>query len=160
MKLAITVQEAETALVVYVVPDKVPPQVPPTLAVYPPAAVTVKLALLPAAIVCTVVGEMLPLAPVLGVTVTFTGVLAAVKLAWQVEFAASVTCVLAAVPVQLPDHPEKVAPLVGAAVKVTTVFCANAAEQVLPQAIPAGLDVTVPVPVPDGVTYNVNCGAG
>jgi hypothetical protein len=33
LKEAVTVQSAVTALVVYVVPVKVPPQVPPTLAV-------------------------------------------------------------------------------------------------------------------------------
>lgn len=51
-----------------------------------------------------------------------------------------------------PDHPVKVEFAAGAAVRVTDVLMLNAAEQVAPQSIPAGEEVTVPVPVPDFVT--------
>jgi hypothetical protein len=68
-KLAVTVQGAVTAFVVYVVPVSVPLQVPPTLATYPVSGVTVNEAVAPCVIVCGVEGEMLPLAPALGVTV-------------------------------------------------------------------------------------------
>jgi len=53
----------------------------------------------------------------------------------------------------VPEHPAplqpvKVDPPPGAAVRVTTVPLLYEAEQVAPQLIPAGLDVTVPLPVP------------
>lgn len=60
------------------------------------------------------------------------------------------------VPVQAPLHPPNFAPLVGVAVRVTEVPLENMALQVLPQLIPAGLLVTVPVPLPERVT--VSCG--
>ena len=52
------------------------------------------------------------------------------------------------VPVQAPDQPAKVEPVPAAAVRVTTVPLAKLALQLAPQLIPAGLLVTVPVPVP------------
>jgi hypothetical protein len=52
------------------------------------------------------------------------------------------------VPEQSPDQPEKLEPLAGVAVSVTLVVSAKACEQVEPQSIPAGLDVTVPVQTP------------
>ena len=48
----------------------------------------------------------------------------------------------------LPDHPAKVEPEAGVAVRATAVPPLKAAEQALPQLIPAGLLVTVPLPVP------------
>jgi len=45
-----------------------------------------------------------------------------------------------------PLQPEKVEPAAGVAVKVTAVPLANGAEHVAPQAMPAGLLVTVPAP--------------
>jgi hypothetical protein len=46
-------------------------------------------------------------------------------------------------------------PAAGAAVKVTTVPLENEAEHLLPQAMPAGALVTVPVPLPDLVTVRL-----
>ena len=54
-----------------------------------------------------------------------------------------------------PLQPLKVEPAAGVAVKVTPVPLANAAEQVVPHEIPAGLLVTVPVPAPPGLTVSV-----
>ncbi|HTX52057.1 MAG TPA: hypothetical protein VMD08_01505 [Candidatus Baltobacteraceae bacterium] len=51
-----------------------------------------------------------------------------------------------------PLQPAKVDPPLGVAVKVTLVPLAKLALQVAPQLIPAGLLVTVPVPVPASVT--------
>jgi hypothetical protein len=51
-------------------------------------------------------------------------------------------------PVQAPLQPVKVEPAAGAAVKVTAVPIVKDVEQVVPQEIPAGELVTVPVPVP------------
>ena len=44
--------------------------------------------------------------------------------------------------------PVKYDPLAGVAVRVTRVPASKGALQVLPQAMPTGLEVTVPVPVP------------
>ena len=54
-----------------------------------------------------------------------------------------------------PLQPLNVEPVAGAAVRVMAVPLANAAEHVVPQEIPAGLLVTVPVPVPDLLTVSV-----
>ena len=54
-----------------------------------------------------------------------------------------------------PLQPVKVEPAAGVAVKVAAVPLANAAEHVAPHEIPAGLLVTVPVPVPLGLTDSV-----
>ena len=67
------------------------------------------------------------------------------------------------VPVPLhpaPLHPLNVDPLADVAVKVTCVPPANEALHVAPQSMPAGLLVTVPLPVPVFVTvraYTYNC---
>lgn len=52
------------------------------------------------------------------------------------------------VPLQPPDQPANVEPVLGAAVRVTGVPLAKLAVHVVPQLIPVGLLVTVPVPVP------------
>src|SRR2546425_9172132 len=63
------------------------------------------------------------------------------------------------VPVPLhppPLQPVKVEPAASAAVSVTAVPLVKLAEQVAPQVIPAGALVTVPLPVPAGVTVRAN----
>ena len=55
------------------------------------------------------------------------------------------------VPVPLhppPDQPVKVEPADAAAVSVTLVPVENACEQLVPQSMPAGAEVTLPPPVP------------
>jgi hypothetical protein len=54
-----------------------------------------------------------------------------------------------------PDQPLNIEPDAGDAVNVTAVPLANSAEQVEPQLIPEGLEVTVPLPVPAGTTISV-----
>ena len=54
-----------------------------------------------------------------------------------------------------PLQPAKVEPADGAAVSVTVLPWPNDAEQVAPQLMPAGDDVTVPAPVPVLVTASV-----
>src|ERR1700722_4639073 len=51
-------------------------------------------------------------------------------------------------PVQVPDHPEKVVPVEGTAVNTTLAPLVKSAVQVPGQSIPAGLLVTVPEPLP------------
>ena len=61
------------------------------------------------------------------------------------------------VPVQPPPlHPPKTDPEVGTAVSVTVLFLENDAEQFVPQLMPLGLLVTVPLPVPFFVTCSLN----
>ena len=56
------------------------------------------------------------------------------------------------VPEQSPLHPANVEPRPGVAVRFTGVPSSNVAVQVVPQSIPAGALVTVPVPLPVSVT--------
>jgi hypothetical protein len=59
------------------------------------------------------------------------------------------------VPLQPPPlQPLNVEPAAGVAVKVTAVPLANAAEQVLPQEMPVGALVTVPLPAPALLTVS------
>ena len=70
--------------------------------------------------------------------------------------AAVIDVVHAPVPVHAPLHPANVEPLAAAAVSVTDVPLAKLALHVEPQLMPAGDDVTVPVPVPAFVTVSAN----
>src|SRR5207244_2717488 len=54
-----------------------------------------------------------------------------------------------------PLQPVKIEPAAGAAVSVTALPLAKLAAQVAPQVMPAGELVTVPLPVPAGVTVRV-----
>jgi hypothetical protein len=60
---------------------------------------------------------------------------------------------VAALPVQPPPDQLKVEPVAGVAVSTTLSSAANKAEQVVPQLMPAGAEVTVPVPLPALVTF-------
>src|SRR5450755_2440839 len=71
------------------------------------------------------------------------------------DFAALIVTEQAPVPVHAPLQPVKVEPAAALAVSVTTVPLLKLALQVVPQLIPVGLLVTVPVPVPALVTLNL-----
>jgi len=73
--------------------------------------------------------------------------------------ASMVTWQVLAVPEHAPVHPANMEPAEGEAVRVTTVPLTKFAEQVLPQLMPAGLDVTVPPPVPAFVTVSAGARA-
>ena len=57
-----------------------------------------------------------------------------------------------AVPLQVSDQPTNVDPAAGVAVKVTLEPLLKLALHLVPQLIPAGLLVTIPLPVPARVT--------
>ena len=90
----------------------------------------------------TGLAQVVPVPVVLNVAVTFR--------------AAVIDVVQVAVPVQAPLQPTNVEPLAAAAVSVTDAPLAKLALHVLPQLMPLGVDVTVPVPVPAFVTLNEN----
>ena len=71
------------------------------------------------------------------------------------EAAAFMVTLQAPVPLHAPPQPAKVEPELGVADKFTTVPLAKLAEQVVPQEIPAGELVIVPVPVPFFVAVRV-----
>jgi hypothetical protein len=72
------------------------------------------------------------------------------------DWAALIVTVHVPVPVQpAPLQPVNVEPVAGVAVNVTAAPVVKDAEHVVPHAIPAGLLVTVPVPVPDLETVSV-----
>ncbi len=54
----------------------------------------------------------------------------------------------------VPDQPAKIEPEAGVALRVMAVPLLRVAEQALPQLIPAGLLVTVPLPVPVSATVS------
>ncbi len=59
------------------------------------------------------------------------------------------------VPVQAPLQPAKIESVSALAVRVTLVFSTYSSLQSLPQLMPAGLLVTVPLPVPALLTVRV-----
>jgi hypothetical protein len=59
------------------------------------------------------------------------------------------------VPEQAPDHPEKTEPFAGVAVSMTFAPVAYAWEHVEPQLMPAGVELTVPDPLPMVATVKV-----
>src|SRR5437667_1732229 len=160
VKVAVTVVAAESVTVQAPVPEQPPLFEPLKVEPVVDAAVSVtavplvKLAEQVAPQVMPV-GELVtvPLPVPAGVTVRVK--LCRVKVAVTVVAAERVT-VQVPVPEQLPPlQPVKVEPAAGAAVSVTAVPLAKLAEQVAPQVMPAGALVTVPLPVPAGVTVRV-----
>jgi hypothetical protein len=82
------------------------------------------------------------------------------KVAATVVAADIVTVQVALVPEHPPpDQPANTEPVAAAAVRTTLAAELKEAEQVAPQAIPAGFDVTVPVPDPSLLMVSVTCGA-
>jgi len=61
------------------------------------------------------------------------------------------------VPVQAPLQPAKVDPVAGVAVSVTTVALSNGALHAVPQLMPAGVELTAPLPRPAAVIVSANC---
>ena len=86
------------------------------------------------------------------------GALFSVNAAEQSSLAVrTIVALVVVAPWQAPDHPLKVEPARDIAVKVTVELIGNRALQILPQAIPAGVEFTVPLPVPVKVTESLGC---
>src|SRR5207249_3291538 len=157
---AVTVVAAETVTAQVPVPEHPPPLQP--VKVEPAAAVAVSVTAVPLVKLAKQVAPQLmpagalvtvPLPVPAGVTVRVK--LCRVKVAVTVVAAERVT-VQAPVREQRPPRQLlKVEPAAGVAVRVTAVPLVKLAEQVAPQLIPAGALVTVPLPVPAGVTVKV-----
>jgi hypothetical protein len=79
---------------------------------------------------------------------------AAVKVALMLVVALIVTVQFTVAAHPPPDQPANVEPLAGVGINVTAVPALNVAVHVEPQLMPAGLDATVPVPVPPSVTFS------
>lgn len=93
---------------------------------------------------------------------TFVGIvvdgwMGAVKTAVQLLLVSTVTL---PVLLQSPDQLENVEPLSGVAVKLTVAAAVYVSLQSVPQLIPAGLEVTVPVPLPVLLTVSVTGATG
>src|SRR5439155_19544212 len=153
VKVAVTVVAAVTVTEQVPVPEQPPPVQP--VKVEPAAGAAVSVTVVPYA---TLFGSVAPQVMPAGALVTVplpvpAGVTVSVKVG-SVKVAVTVVAAeTVTVQVLVPEHPPplqpvKVEPAAGAAVRVTAVPLEKLAAQVAPQLMPAGLLVTVPVPVP------------
>lgn len=76
------------------------------------------------------------------------------KFAWTDAAALTFTTQVVALPVQAPLQPAKVESLAAVAVRVTMLPPGKDAEHVEPHEMPAGTEVTVPLPAPFLVTLS------
>jgi hypothetical protein len=102
------------------------------------------------------ISAMLPLVQLVALLTVVHPTVAAANVA-VTDLAADIVTVQVPVPEQAPDQPVNMEPLAGAAVSVTLVPEAYNAEHVVPQLIPATLEVTVPLPAPALATVRGNC---
>ena len=92
------------------------------------------------------VGELVTKPPPVPALLTLS-VEIGLKVALTVLAAVMLTTHVLAVPVQAPDQPVNTESLAGAAVKVTLLLAITSSLQSVPQLIPAGTLVIVPLPV-------------
>ena len=160
MKVAVTVVAAETVTTHDPVPEHPPPLQP--LKVEPAAGVAVSVTAVPLGKLAEQVapqviptGELVTVPLPVPALLTVSAKVGRLKVAVTVVAAETVT-VQAPVPEHPPPlQPVKVEPAAAVAVRVTAVPLVKLAEQVAPQVMPAGELVTVPLPVPAGVTVRV-----
>ena len=160
MKVAVTVVAAETVTTHDPVPEHPPPLQP--VKVEPAAGVAVSVTAVPlpklAAHVAPQVmpaGELVTVPLPVPALVMVRAKVGRLKVAVTLV-AAEIVTVQVPVPVQPPPlQPLKIEPAAGVAVSVTAVPLVKLAAQVAPQVMPAGALVTVPLPVPAGVTASV-----
>jgi uncharacterized protein YlzI (FlbEa/FlbD family) len=89
---------------------------------------------------------------------TVSGNVTREKVVPTVRASVMATTQVAAVPVQAPLQPEKTEPDAARAVSVTVDPAGKSAAHAAPQSIPAGLEVTVPTPLPPRETVSVKAG--
>src|SRR5437016_1732301 len=160
VKVAVTVVAAESVTVQAPVPEQPPPLQP--VKVEPATGVAVNVTAVPLAKLAEQVApQLIPTGALVTVPLPVPALLTLSVNVWSVNVVVTVVAaesvtVQAPVPEQPPPlQPVKVEPAAGVAVNVTAVPLAKLAEQVAPQLIPTGELVTVPLPVPAGVTVRV-----
>jgi hypothetical protein len=161
MKVAVTDVAAVTVTAQVPVPVGQPPPLQP-VKMDPAAGAAVRVTTVPVVtVVEQVVPQLIPAGELVTVPVpapalvTVSAKDACMKVAVTVVAAFTVTVQEVAVPLQPPLQPLKTDPAAGAAVKVTAVPFVYDPEHVVPQLMPAGLLVTVPVPAPALETVSV-----
>ena len=151
-------------LVNVIVHTPVPVQAPPhPVKVEPVPGVAVRVTVLPAAMVALQVlpqftpagDEVTVPAPVPALVTLSVEVVGVLRAKVAVRLLAASTTNAQGLFVQAPLQPVKVEPVAGTGVSVTVVPEAMFALQVLPQAMPVGAEVTVPLPVPVLVTVRL-----
>src|SRR5207253_2969690 len=144
--------------------DPVPEQPPPAqpVKVEPAAGVAVNVTVVPLAKLAEQVApQLIPAGALVTVPLPVPALLTVSAKVGRAKVAVTVVAALrVTVQVPVPEQPPpvqpvKVEPAAGVAVSVTTVPLAKLAEQVAPQLMPAGALVTVPLPVPAGVTVRM-----
>src|SRR5436309_2706383 len=161
LKVAVTVVAAETVITHDPVPVHPPPLQP--LKVEPAAGVAVTVTAVPLGKLAEhVAPQVIPAGELVTVPLPVPALLTVSATVGRAKVAVTVVAALrVTVQAPVPEHPPplqpvKVEPAAGVAVNVTAVPLVKLAEHVAPQVIPAGLLVTVPEPVPAGVTVRVN----
>jgi hypothetical protein len=162
LKVAVTVA-ADVSVIVHVLAPVQTPDQPANVEVTFGVAVSVT-ELPPGKLAVHVVPQLMPEGLLMTVpaplpasfTVSCTGGAAVLKVA-VTDVAALTVTMQVPVPVHAPDHPANVDPELAVAANVTEVPVAKLAVHVVPQLMPAGLLVTVPVPDPAFVTVSGNC---
>src|SRR5438094_943514 len=152
-KVAVTVVAAETVTTHVPVPEQPPPLQP--LKVEPAAGVAVSVTAVPLVKLAEqVTPQLIPTGALVTVPLPVPALLTVSAKLGTLKVAVTVVpAETATTHVPVPEHPPplqpvKVEPAAGAAVSVTAVPLVKLAEQVTPQVIPAGVLVTVPMPVP------------
>src|SRR5439155_6091994 len=141
-------------------PGQPPPGQP--VKVEPAAGVAVSVTTVPLAKLAEQVApQVMPAGELVTVPLPVPALLAVSEKVGRAKVAVTVVAALrVTVQVPVPEQPPplqpvKVEPAAGVAVRVTAVPLAKLTEQVAPQLIPTGELVTVPLPVPAGVTVRV-----
>src|SRR5213076_2587955 len=141
-------------------PEQPPPLQPPK--VEPAAGAAVSVTAVPLAkLAAQVAPQVIPPGELVTVPLPVPALLTVIAKLGRLNVAVTVVAALkVTVQVPVPEQPPplqpvKIEPAAGVALRVITVPLAKLAVHVAPQLIPAGALVTVPLPVPAGVTVRV-----